>query len=63
MSISHSFHVYVHAISHFVPPLKIHNLYFGKHDTVDHIGKSPHTDGLLLASVSLRETKNVGADI
>ena len=27
---------------------------------VDHIGKSPHTDGLFLASVSRRETKKVG---
>ena len=32
LSISNSFPVYVHAVFHFVPPLKIHNLYFGKHD-------------------------------
>ena len=27
--------VYVHAVFHFVPPLEIHNLYFGKHDKGD----------------------------
>ena len=31
LSISNSFPVYVHAVFHFVSPLEIHNLYFGKH--------------------------------
>jgi hypothetical protein len=35
LSISNSFPVYVHAVFHFVPPLEIHNLYFGKHDKGD----------------------------
>ena len=33
--ISNSFPVYVHAVFHFVPPLEIHNLYFGKNDKGD----------------------------
>ena len=35
MLISNSFPVYVHAVFHFVPPLKTHNMYFGKHDKGD----------------------------
>ena len=35
LSISNSFPVYVHAVFHFVPPLEIHNLYFGKHNKGD----------------------------
>jgi hypothetical protein len=35
LSISNSFSVYLHAVFHFVPPLEIHNLYFGKHDKGD----------------------------
>jgi hypothetical protein len=35
LSISNSFPVYVHAVFHFIPPLEIHNLYFGKHDKGD----------------------------
>ena len=30
LSISNSFPVYVHAVFHFVPPLEIQNLYFGR---------------------------------
>ena len=35
LSISNSFPVYVHAVFHFVSPLEIHNLYFGKHNKGD----------------------------
>ena len=35
LSISISFPVYVHAVFHFVSPLEIHNLYFGKHNKED----------------------------
>ena len=35
LSISNSFPVYVHAVFHFVSPLEIHNLYFGKHNEGD----------------------------
>ena len=35
LSISNSFLVYVHAVFHFVSPLEIHNLYFGKHNKGD----------------------------
>ena len=30
-----TFPVYVHAVFHFVSPLEIHNLYFGKHNKGD----------------------------
>ena len=35
LSINNSFPVYVHAVFHFVSPLEIHNLYFGKHNKGD----------------------------
>jgi hypothetical protein len=35
LSMSNSFPVYVHAVFHFVSPLEIHNLYFGKHNKED----------------------------
>ena len=35
LSISNSFPVYVHAVFHFVSPLEMHNLYFGKHNKGD----------------------------
>ena len=35
LSISNSFPAYVHAVFHFVSPLEIHNLYFGKHNKGD----------------------------
>jgi hypothetical protein len=35
LSISNSFPVYVNAVFHFVSPLEIHNLCFGKHNKGD----------------------------
>jgi hypothetical protein len=44
LSISNSFPVYVHAVFHFVPPLEIHNLHFGKHDKGDKFSRLSYND-------------------